>query len=132
MNLITETQQIELLANGSAALEARRLGVDFDPKPVVKFFTPHGYCRWLLTELNPHGGDWAYGLYDLGFGFPQLGFVTLRELATLQGKPALPVVRDRYFVADRPLSAYAHDAQSRGLIWSSWSERRGFLGRSGS
>ncbi|MHB8474615.1 MAG: DUF2958 domain-containing protein [Steroidobacteraceae bacterium] len=53
MKLITETQYAELLANGRAAREAARDGIDFDPKPVVKLFTPHWFCRWLLTDVDP-------------------------------------------------------------------------------
>ena len=48
MNIITETQYAELLANGRAAREAALAGLDFDPKPVVKLFTPH----W---EYSPSG-----------------------------------------------------------------------------
>jgi len=48
MNIITETQYAELLANGRAAREAALGGLDFDPKPVVKLFTPH----W---EYSPSG-----------------------------------------------------------------------------
>jgi Protein of unknown function (DUF2958) len=53
MNIITEAQYAALLANGRAARAAARAGLDFDPKPVVKLFTPHWYARWLLTDIDP-------------------------------------------------------------------------------
>jgi hypothetical protein len=40
-----------------------------DPIPVVKLFTPGGYARYLLTEIDPTDSDPAYGC-DLGIGFP--------------------------------------------------------------
>ena len=49
MKLITEAQYAALLANGRAACT----NCDIDPKPVVKLFTPGGYSRWLLTEIDP-------------------------------------------------------------------------------
>ena len=52
LNIITEAQYAELLANGRAAREAAHAGLDFDPKPVVKLFTPHWYARW---QYSPSG-----------------------------------------------------------------------------
>ena len=117
MTLITETQRAELLANGIAARDAARAGLDFDPKPVVKLFTPHWYCRWLLSEIDPNF-DRAYGLCDPGDGRPYLGFVNLRDLEDVHGhgKLKFPVVADPRFVAEKPLSAYADVAYARGLI----------------
>jgi Protein of unknown function (DUF2958) len=73
MKLITETQHTELLANGYAAREAGRAGLDIDPKPVVKLFTPDAYATWLLTEIDPTDSDRAFGLCDPGHGHPELG-----------------------------------------------------------
>jgi hypothetical protein len=64
MNIITEAQHAELLANGRAARDAADAGQPFDPKPVVKLFTPHWYARWLLTEIDPEYPQCAYGLCD--------------------------------------------------------------------
>lgn len=116
MTLITEAQRAELLANGAAARNAARAGLNFDPKPVAKLFTPHWYCRWLLTEIDPNYPHRAYGLCDPGDGRPYVGYVNLRDLEDVHGKLKFTVVADPRFVADKPLSAYADVACARGLI----------------
>ena len=116
MKLITDSLTQKLLANGRAqraAIDNDQPALDF--KPVVKFFTPDAQCTWLLTELDPDGGL-AFGLCDLGMGEPELGYVSLLELATVRGKLGLPVERDLHFEADKPISAYASEARSRGSI----------------
>jgi len=76
-----------------------------DPFPVVKFFTPDAGATWLITELAADG-DTMFGLCDLGLGFPEYGTVSLSELQTVRGRLGLPVERDRWFKADKPLSKY--------------------------
>ena len=66
-------------------------------------------------EPAPHHHR-AFGLCDLGLGCPELGWVSLAELATIRGRFGLPLERDLHFVADRPLSAYAAAAQAAGRI----------------
>jgi hypothetical protein len=116
MKLITTEQHTQLLANGCAALEAARADRAIDPIPVVKLFTPGGYARYLLTEIDPTDSDRAFGLCDLGMGHPELGYVSLHELEDVRDKLGLRVERDLHFVADKPLSAYAEVAYTRGLI----------------
>jgi hypothetical protein len=116
MTLITEAQRAELLANAIAARDAARAGLDLDPKPVVKLFTPHWCARWLLSEIDPNYGYRAYGLCNPGDGRPHLGFVNLRDLEDFHGKIKFTVVADPRFVADKPLSVYADVAYARGLI----------------
>ncbi len=70
----------------------------------------------LPDELAPKFPDQAYGLYDLGLGSPELGWVSLPELAKVRGRFGLRVERDYFFVADRPLSAYAEEARAAGRI----------------
>lgn len=60
---------------------------------------------WLLTELGRD--DIAFGLSDLGLGFPELGSVSMTELRALGGPLGLPVERDEHFEADKTPSAYA-------------------------
>jgi len=110
--LITAEQRIVLLANGSASLE----NPDFDPAPVVKLFTPDGGATWLLTELDPDDHDHAFGLCDLGLGMPELGWVSLNELASVRGGLGLPIERDLSFRGEKRLSAYARDARLAGRI----------------
>jgi hypothetical protein len=112
MQLITDEQAIQLLLNG--AISAR--GIDHDPPPVVKLFTPDAGATWLLTELDPEQPDVAFGLIDLGLGTPELGYVCLSEIAAVRGTLGLPVERDLYFQADKPLSAYAELASRLGHI----------------
>jgi hypothetical protein len=116
MTLITEAQYTELLDNGYAALAADRVGLDIDLWPVVKLFTRDGYARWLLTEIDPANADRAFGLCDFGDGRPVLGSVSLHDIEDMRYKPGLRVERDLHFVADKPLSAYAQVAYTRGLI----------------
>ena len=82
----------------------------------MKLFTPDAGATWLLTELDPSDPDRAFGLCDLGLGFPELGYVSLVELAAVRGRFGLPVERDLHFTADRPLSDYADAARRRGRI----------------
>jgi hypothetical protein len=116
MNIITESQRAELLANGRAARNAARAGLEFDPRPVVKLFTPHWYARWLLTEIDPNYPQRAYGLCDVGDGRPYVGYVCLTDLEDVHGKFKFTVTSDPHFVADYPLSVYANVAYTRGLI----------------
>ena len=112
MKLITKEQRTKLLDNGAATAR----GEERDPRPVVKLFTPDANATWLLTELDPVEPDRAFGLCDLGLGSPELGYVLMSELEALRGPFGLSVERDRYFVADRPISDYARDAQAVGAI----------------
>lgn len=107
MNLITEAQRMQLLVNGQQSLD----NDDFDPRPVVKLFTPDAGATWLLTEIDPNDHDHAFGLCDLGQGFPELGYVSLAELQSVRGPLGLPVERDLHFAATQPISAYACEAR---------------------
>jgi hypothetical protein len=109
--LITNPQRTQLLANGAATAR----GVQLDPMPVVKLFTPDAQATWLLTELDADG-DRAYGLCDLGVGMPELGYVSISELESLRGPLGLPIERDTHFVAKHPLSEYAVRAHTEGAI----------------
>lgn len=109
--LLTEAQREQMLANGRTSNQYNEEGKLFDPFPVVKLFTPDAGATWLLTELDPDAPDIAFGLCDLGLGFPELGSVSMAELATVRGRIGLPVEEDRHFVADKPLSAYAREAR---------------------
>ncbi|MCB1505015.1 MAG: DUF2958 domain-containing protein [Hyphomicrobiaceae bacterium] len=112
MKLLLQSQFDELILNGHtyAMLE------DFDPKPVVKLFTPDAACTWLLTAIEPDERDIAWGLCDIGLGFAEYGTVSLSELAALRGKLGLPVERDRHFVAKAPISVYIKYSYPAGRI----------------
>ena len=117
MTLLTTAIAQRLLANGRQ--NAARItddGHTIDFYPVVKLFTPDASCTWLLTDVDPANPDIAFGLCDLGLGFPELGSVSLSELATVRGRLGLPVERDLYFTATQPLTAYATEARRTGGI----------------
>ena len=76
---------------------------------------PDGNATWLLTELNPDI-DLAFGLCDLGLGEPELGYVSLSELAAVRGPLGLPLERDLHFVPTRTIAAYAELAREHRRI----------------
>ena len=110
--LIMPEQHAQLLANGAA------YGTDetFDPPPVVKLFTPDAACTWLLTHAEPECPGVAWGLVDLGLGYPETGFLYLSNVVIVRGRLGLRVERDLHFKARKPLSAYTRDAQQAGMI----------------
>jgi len=110
--LLTAVIREQLLANGRRTSQ----GEEINPFPTVKLFTPDGPGTWLSTELDPAEPTCAFGLCDPGLGSPELGYIDLTELAALRGRLRLPVERDLHFRADRPLSAYATEAQVAGRI----------------
>ena len=116
MKLLTEEQRSKLLENGRAQRQARASDQFIDFEPVVKLFTPADDAAWLLTELSPNDPNIAFGLCDLGVGFPEIGYVSLSELEALRGPFGLPVERDLHFKATKPLSAYAREAHAEGRI----------------
>jgi hypothetical protein len=106
-----------LLRNGNIRQQLE-LSSEAEPDflPVVKLFTPDAACTWLLTEIDPDDPDIAFGLCDLGMGTPEIGSVSLSELASIRGRLNLPVERDLYFTATKTLSAYADEARAHGAI----------------
>lgn len=117
--LITEEQKIQMLRNGRITLSESAEPEDdkfTDHWPVVKLFMPDGGATWLLSEIRPDDHDIAFGLCDLGLGFPELGYVSLSEIASVRGALGLPVERDIHFKATKSLSEYCHDAYEAGRI----------------
>lgn len=108
MKLFTKAIEAKLLKNGEKG--------DVDLEPVVKVFTPDANATWLLASIDPENPDLAFGLCDLGLGFPELGYVSLSELRSIRGRFGLPVERDRFFKANKKLSEYASEAESKGAI----------------
>ena len=112
MMLLTREIRKSLYTN---ALERAQIGESYnglDKKPVVKLFDAYGSAFWLLIELEPDG-DTAFGLCDLGMGFPELGYVSMKELESLEFMEGVPSIeRDLYFTATKPLSEYVADAKN--------------------
>lgn len=118
MKLFTKEQLAKLLHNGSPANRGK------DHKPVVKLFTPDAGCTWLLTEIDPEETDLAFGLCDLGLGYPELGYVSITELTSVRGRFGLPVERDLHFEGKYPISVFAKAAHRKERIVT---EERSFL-----
>lgn len=112
MKLITQEIRECLLINGT--LTAR--GDEHDFMPVVKFFNPCGAATWLITEMDPEYNDILFGLCDLGFGFPELGSVSLSEIEAIQLPLGLRIERDLHFVGRYPLSVYTEAARRERYI----------------
>lgn len=116
MDLLTPALRERLLENGRVQAPVRGTEAEIDFMPVVKLFTPDGGCTWLLSELDPDDPDIAFGLCDLGLGFPELGSVSLAELGELRGALNLPVERDLFFAPKQTIGAYADAATSAGYL----------------
>lgn len=124
MKLLTIPIREQLLRNGQKRdrlAEDGRSDIDFIP--VVKLFTPDAGCTWLLTELDPEDPDIAYGLCDLGLGYPECGSVRISELESVRGQLGLPVERDMHFTPVHTLAVYARAAWHASAI----TERRDAL-----
>ena len=79
-------------------------GVESDPPTARwKFFNPIGAATWYISEANRvihnDGTDdlELFGWCDLGTGFPELGYVMLSELASIDGPLGLGIERDIFF-----------------------------------
>ena len=108
--VITKKQEQQLINNHIANFN--KAG-ETKFKPVVKLMVRvGGNATWLLSELDPETNI-AFGLCDLGLGTPELGYVSLDELATLGWR----LERDRYFTADKTITEYAHEARAMGGIF---------------
>ena len=117
MQLITAEQENRLKANGwKNAERIVKDGNTIDFEPVVKLFCPWGGATWLLTEIDPADPEIAFGLCDLGMGSPEIGSVSLAEIATIRGPGGLQIERDLYFRAEKTLEAYADEARRCGHI----------------
>ena len=112
MKLLTQADLQKLTRNGQHA--ARDPG--FDHHPVVKLFTPDANATWLLAWIDAEDADIAFGLCDLGMGFPELGTVRLSEIAAVRGQLGLPVERDRHWAPKHSLSVYAAKAREAERI----------------
>lgn len=116
MLLITKALRTQLVKNFEEnQINVARDGNTKDFKPVVKFFNPCGAGTWLVTELDPETNI-MFGLADLGFGFPELGDISLDELKSVRLPFGLSIERDLHFKANKTLTQYADEARSKGCI----------------
>ena len=98
------------------AIEKKLLKQQEDAKPALKLFCPWGAATWLISEMDPEEPDQLFGLCDLGIGYPELGYVSLKEITDLRGPFNLMVERDLHFIPTMTISQYAEEAQEHGRI----------------
>jgi hypothetical protein len=116
MMLLTPQIRLVLLENGRLQRAVQhRGGTAPDLLPIVKFFNPCGAATWLATELD-EDCDSLFGLSDLGFGCPELGYFSLSEIEALRLPGGLRIERDIHFDPRFPLSAYVDAARIAGRI----------------
>lgn len=105
-SFLTQDLYDRLLQNG---LEQRELSSRDDWKdhtPVVLLYLPNTEFKWLLTELDPDNPSIAFGLCDLGMGFPETGSVSLSELEEARHPFGLKVLRDTTFKTEKSLGYF--------------------------
>lgn len=116
MILLPEKIRVALLVNSARHIAAQRDGQpDPDPVPLLKLFNPCGAATWLASELA-EDGDTLFGLADLGFGCPELGSFSLREIASVRLPFGLTIERDEHFWTARPMSEWARKSRELGAI----------------
>lgn len=106
MSLLSRTACRMLLAN--ARMSARYPA--FDPYPLVRLFNPLESGTWLVSELYPDG-DTLFGLADLGFGCPELGCFSLREVSSIHLPFGMGIERDRAFRTRTRMSRWTEAAR---------------------
>ncbi|MHC2585419.1 DUF2958 domain-containing protein [Bradyrhizobium diazoefficiens] len=116
MKLLTASQRQKLIDNGRRQAVVKGTPAEIDFEPVVKLFNPCGAATWLLTEIDPSDETVAWGLCDLGMGFPEFGTVSLTELAEYRGRFGLGIERDLHFTARGPISRYIEAANKADRI----------------
>lgn len=116
MILLPPSLRLALRANHSARLAALRDDqAEPDPVPLLKLFNPLGAATWIATELY-EDDDTLFGMADLGFGCPELGVFSLREIGSVYLPFGLGIERDLYFASSHPLSVWADAARRTGSI----------------
>jgi len=115
MILLPHAIRFALRANSMTARIRAERGQRFDPTPVLKLFNPLGAATWIATELD-EDDDSLFGLADLGFGCPELGSFSLREIAAIRLPFGLGIERDLGFAPLQPLSVWAETARRSGSL----------------
>lgn len=124
MILLTPILRFALRANDISRRACAENGRQFDPAPVIKLFNPLGAATWLATELA-EDGDALFGLADLGFGCPELGYFSLSEIAAVRLPYGLFIERDLSFDSTVSLSDWAETSRRAGsILWAETLLRR--------
>ena len=126
--MIREEDRLRLLDNDRRQRPVRGTRGELDLVPVVLLTLPFSDCAWMLTEIDNDDPDIAFGMGDLGIGFPELGSVYLPELEQLKLGP-VRVVQDPHFHTERTLNWWTREAQSRQSLAAAIREHRGLTRR---
>ena len=113
-NMVRAADLLKLIENWREQEPLKGTSQERDFEPVVKLFNPAGAATWLLTECDEDG--LAFGLADLGFGTPELGYVSMDEIASVRIAGHIRIEQDLHFAPDKPLSRYAAEARQQGAI----------------
>ncbi len=109
MNLFTDEQYQQLLKNGSEP--------DKNYPPVAHLYMPWGNGEWLVSEIDPKFPQIAFGLCDLGTGHPELRYIDLVELQSVEIGPfQISVHNNSLFEGKYPMSVYASASKVCGRI----------------
>ena len=108
MKLYTDEQYALLVSNGLPE------NTDQDHPPVVKWFTPDANAAWLVSEIVDE--ETAFGLCDMGQGFPELGYISIDEITSFTSRNGHKIERDIHFLGRYPMSVYADAARSISSI----------------
>ena len=87
---------------------AKNVGDANVDKPWLKLFNPAGIGTWLITEYDEDTGL-MFGLCDLGY--PELGYVNLKELEDLDLPFGMKIERDAWWNPEKTLIEYYNDAR---------------------
>jgi|TARA_Y100000114_G_scaffold143147_1_gene150408 hypothetical protein len=87
---------------------AKNVGDANVDKPWLKLFNPAGIGTWLITEYDEDTGL-MFGLCDLGY--PELGYVNLKEVEDLDLPFGMKIERDAWWNPEKTLIEYYNDAR---------------------
>lgn len=111
-NMIRAADVLKLHENWKEQQPLKGTAGERDYEPVVKLFG--GAITILLTECDEDG--LAFGITDLGFGSPEMGYVSMDELAAARIGGVFRLEQDLYFQPDKTLLAYAAEARAIGSL----------------
>ncbi len=122
MEILSELHLEKLIENGKKIKDDVKKDI-----PVVVFLRLYNNppCAWMLASIDPDNHDIAFGLMQIGDGFPELGYVSLKELEDLRGHNGNKVKHDPLFEdADKlDINSYAKMAKQMGQITLRFTEK---------
>lgn len=111
MSLIPENLAEKLTRNGNYH------GQDFVPLLKLDMWVVNGQSiTWLISELDPHNPNRAYGLGSKWVGEVTEGYFDLDELEHAAEIFGLRIEPDEHFIPRHPLSVYREAAREQGWL----------------